>query len=266
VLDFAKHCHARGGLRRLGHVSTAYVAGTYRGRFHEDDLDRGQDFHNTYERSKFEAESLLRERADDLPLQFLRPSIIVGDSRSGWTSSFNVLYWPLRAFALGVYPAIPARRSSLADIVPVDYVADAIIALGDAPRGPDATYNLVTGDRAARVGELVDLAARCFDRRPPRVIPPRLYRLVIHPLLMRRADAGQRGALEHSEAYFPFFSARVAFDDTRAREHLDPHGLEPPEPREYFARLIEFATESRWGKRPVSRSEALARVGSPLPA
>jgi hypothetical protein len=142
----------------------------------------------------------------------------------------------------------------------VDYVADAIIALGDAPRGPDATYNLVAGDRAAHVGELIELAARCFDRRPPRVIPPRIYRWLVHPLLKRRSDAGQRGALEHSEAYFPFFSARVAFDDTHAR------GLEPPAPGEYFERLVEFATESRWGKRPVSRSEALARVGSPLPA
>jgi nucleoside-diphosphate-sugar epimerase len=46
-----------------------YVAGTHRGLFREDELDVGQDFRNPYERSKFEAETLLRERADGLPFR-----------------------------------------------------------------------------------------------------------------------------------------------------------------------------------------------------
>ena len=94
------------------------------GLFREDQLDVGQRFRNSYEHSKFEAERMLRERAEGLPLQILRPSIIVGDSRTGRTSSFNVLYGPLKAFARGRIPAIPARRSAPVDIVPVDYVAD----------------------------------------------------------------------------------------------------------------------------------------------
>jgi thioester reductase-like protein len=61
----------------------------------------------------------------------LRPSIVVGDRRTGRTSSFNVLYGPLKAFARGKLPAIPGRRSSPVDIVPVDYVADAV---HDSPR------------------------------------------------------------------------------------------------------------------------------------
>src|SRR5439155_23621126 len=110
-------------------VSTAYVAGAHVGRFGERDLVVGQRFRNPYERSKFEAELLVQAHSDTLPVQVLRPSIVVGDSRSGWTSSFNVLYSPLRAFASGAYPAIPARRSAPVDVVPVDYVAEAILAL-----------------------------------------------------------------------------------------------------------------------------------------
>ena len=44
-----------GGLRRLVHVSTAYVGGRHAGTFGEDDLDVGQTFRNSYEQSKFEA-------------------------------------------------------------------------------------------------------------------------------------------------------------------------------------------------------------------
>ena len=59
----------------------------------------GQGFRNAYERSKFEAELLVRERSAQLPILVLRPSIVVGERSSGWTTSFNVLYPPLKAFA-----------------------------------------------------------------------------------------------------------------------------------------------------------------------
>src|SRR5207248_9490481 len=124
MLDLGELCVRRGGLDCFTHVSTAYVAGTHPGRFSEDDLDVGQGFRNAYEQSKFEAELLVRERSPSVPVQVVRPSIVVGDSTTGWTPAFNVLYMPLRAFARGAYPAIPARRSAPVDVVPVDYVAD----------------------------------------------------------------------------------------------------------------------------------------------
>ena len=81
----------------------------------------------------------MRRRMGELPVEVVAASIIVCDSRTGWTSSFNVLYTPLRAFTLGAYPVIPARRDAPVDVVPVDYVADAI----GRPRGArGSTYNL----------------------------------------------------------------------------------------------------------------------------
>ena len=148
VLEFAERCQARGGLRRLSYVSTAYVAGEHAGRFGEEELDVGQGFRNTYERSKFEAEQLLCGWRARLPVTVLRPSIIVGERDSGWTASFNVLYWPLRAFARGMYPALPARRDAPVDVVSVDYVADAIFALSQAPEAEGMTYHLTAGEAA----------------------------------------------------------------------------------------------------------------------
>ena len=139
MLELAALCRRRGGLRSFSYVSTAYVAGTHAGRFSERDLDVGQAFRNPYERSKFEAERLVREHAGELPVRIFRPSIVVGDRRTGWTQSFNVLYGPLRAFARGTYAALPARRSAPVDVVSIDYVADAIFALSQARGGDGAT-------------------------------------------------------------------------------------------------------------------------------
>jgi thioester reductase-like protein len=232
ILELAERCP---GLERITYISTAYVAGEPPGLFREDQLDVGQHFRNPYERSKFEAERMLRERAADLPLQVLRPSIIVGDSRTGRTSSFNVLYGPLRAFAGGRIPAIPARRSSPVDIVPVDYVADRAYEL--LTDGPDGTFHVVAGRNATTVGRLLELTARHLKRKPPAVVPPSLYRRLAHPWLRRK----YRG-LRKLEVYFPYFSMRVRFDD---------QGLGPGPPVErYFHRLVEFAQRAGWGRVP----------------
>jgi long-chain acyl-CoA synthetase len=245
MVELAHRCAERGdGLSRLAYVSTAYVAGTHAGEFSEDSLDVGQSFRNPYERSKFEAERLVRKRAEGLPLQVMRPSIVVGDSRDGWTSSFNVLYGPLRAFARGAIPAIPARRRSPVDVVPVDYVADSIHEL--ASEGPDGTFHLVAGRNATSVGRLIELTARRMGRRPPPVFPPRVYRRLVHPLLLKRLRRSRAEGLRRLEVYFPYFSMRVRFADRR-------HPPAPPV-ESYFDRLLDFAEYARWGRRRVERS------------
>jgi thioester reductase-like protein len=257
VLEFAERCHARGTLRRMSYVSTAYVAGEHSGCFSEDDLDVGQRFRNTYEQSKFEAECLIARSRGQLPITIFRPSIIVGERESGWTASFNVLYWPLRAFARGAYAALPARRDAPVDVVPVDYVADAMFALSQCPEAQGATFNLTAGANASTVGELVELATRFFKRPVPRLIEPALYRRVVHPLLVRAAeDERSRRALSRSEVYFPYFAMRVRFDERRSRIALRGAGISCPPLASYFERLVRFALAAEWGRRRIPRATA----------
>src|SRR6185437_6308044 len=135
------------------------------------DLDLGQDFHNSYEQSKFEAEQLVRSW-HELPFTILRPSIVVGDRNSGWTAAFNVLYWPLRALARGVFTAVPATASSPVDVVSIDYVADAIYELCQRAGDAGQTYHLTAGLQASTMGEIVSLASGYFDRPGPKLVPP----------------------------------------------------------------------------------------------
>jgi thioester reductase-like protein len=263
VLAFAERCAARGeGLHRLSFISTAYVAGEHGGRFGEEQLEVGQCFRNPYEQSKFEAERMVRRWRARLPITVLRPSIVVGECASGWTASFNVLYWPLRAFARGAYAALPARRDAPVDVVPVDYVADAILALHRAPQAEGKTYHLTASGRASNVGELITLATARLRRPAPYLIAPDTYRRVVHPLLLHSIrDERRRRALQRSELFFPYFDVGVVYDDRRARELLDPLGITPPPLHGYFNRLVDFALAADWGRRPLPR--AVSRAPAP---
>jgi thioester reductase-like protein len=251
MLELAARGRDLGMLQRYAHISTAYVAGTHVGRFCEHDLDLGQQFHNSYEQSKFEAEQLVRSW-HDLPFTILRPSIVVGDRNSGWTSAFNVLYWPLRALARGIFPAVPASPSAPVDVVSIDYVADAVYELCQGAGDAGQTYHLTAGPQASTMGEIVNFASGYFHRPGPKLVPPAEFASV--------ADGVARSVLEEGSVYFPYFSVAATFDDSFTRARLEPAGISVSPLREYLGRLLDFATRARWGKRPIARAETLGAV------
>jgi thioester reductase-like protein len=265
VLELAERCGRRGRLEHFTYISTAYVAGTHRGEFHEDELDVGQGFRNAYEQSKWEAEKVVRGHGDRLPIQVVRPSIVVGEQTTGWTASFNVLYSPIKAFARGTLPALPARRSSPVDVVPVDYVADAVFELSRKPVDGVQTYHLVAGRSATSVGRLIELSAAHVGRREPVVIPPRLYENVVYPVLVRRGTRKVRLGLKRSRVFFPYFSMDVSYADDKARACLEPAGIRVPPIESYFGRLIDYAARAEWGRAPVSRAEAIESLEAQAP-
>jgi thioester reductase-like protein len=242
VLDFAVQAQARAGLERFLHVSTAYVAGRHEGTFRERQLDAGQSFRNTYEETKADAEQIVT-LARELGPAIARPSIVVGESDSGWTPAFNVLYWPLRAFSRGMFKEVPALADGHVDVVPIDYVADSLVhLLGGREAG---VFNLVAGRGALQVDELVNLASDYFNKPHPKLVEPL---------------APEHVGDDHGDVFVPYFDMRVVFDDTRARAVLGPAGIAAPALRDYFGRLMEYAEAARWGKRSMSREQARKRV------
>ena len=239
VLDFALKAQERGGLERFVHVSTAYVSGRHEGAFRERQLDTGQSFRNTYEQTKADAEQIVAI-ARELGPAIARPSIVMGESDTGWTPAFNVLYWPMQAYSRGLFKELPALPSGRVDIVPVDYVADALVHLLD--RREAGVFNLVAGRNAATVDELTTLASEYFGKPVPPFVDP------VDP------DSD-----DHDSVYVPYFDMRVVFDDARARSVLVPAGIEAPPLREYFPKLMEYAQAVRWGKQKMSREAARAR-------
>jgi len=241
MLELAERLHAARPLRRYVQVSTAYVAGCHDGAFTERDRRIGQTFRNTYEQSKLESEELVSAAAARLPVQIVRPSIVVGDRESGWTAAFNVLYVPLRALVAGAVDAVPDFDHGLLDVVPVDYVADGLLGLADAP-ADGRTYHLTAGPHAITVGQLADATARATGRTAPPRVTAETFATILGGSAAGRVLAANLGD------YLPYLDVRTRFDATGAEAYLAPRGIRVSPLPDYLPRLIAFAQERRWGR------------------
>lgn len=254
MLTLARRLADRGRLVRHDHVSTTYVAGDRTGRVLETEADVGQGFRNSYEWSKCQAEGHVRAAiAEGLPVAIHRPSIIVGDSQTGATESFNVLYWPLMLYARGWWRLFPGRADTLVDVVPVDFVADALVALRRDPTTLGQCFHLAAGDDAPRVDALGARFAELLDRPPLRTIDPDFYLRWVRPVIRGPLSLTQRGRriLRGGSAYLPYFRGNPLFDTTNLRRHLGPLlGTDrAPSVFDYVERIARYAKEKDFGGR-----------------
>ena len=152
------------GIRQCHHVSTAYVCGTRRGRILESELDEGQQPGNDYERSKLTAEKEVLAADCFDRVTVYRPSIIVGDSRTGYTTSYHGFYTPLRV-AHSLLQTVPWESIFNGDwlggielagherknLVPVEWVSAAIARLvtHEPVSRPDLSFDESQADDGA---------------------------------------------------------------------------------------------------------------------
>jgi long-chain acyl-CoA synthetase len=149
IITLAREANVDHGLTRLSHVSTAYVAGKRGGVINETDLSNESGFSSIYEQTKFESEQLLVHAKADLPVTIFRPSLIVGDSKTGAVKTFNTVYYMLKQYLTGHLRFVPASSGLKLNIVPVDYVADAVTNLTFNPAAKGLTFHLTAPDANA---------------------------------------------------------------------------------------------------------------------
>lgn len=259
VLDLAREVRRGGSLKSFTYIGTAFVAGTRTGIVREDELDVGQGFHNTYERTKCEAEKLVRAAMDDLPTVIARPSIIVGDSRTGITTSFKTLYWPLKVYAKHRWRTVPGHPDAVIDVVPVDFVADAVAHLALSDKAIGRCVHLCAGpEGSATIGEIGEFASAFFGLKPPRFFDPAFFLAVLRPFLYVTVWGQRRRVLRNGKFYLPYFRMKVAYDTAHARALLEPSGIRAPKVTAYLEKLFRYCIESDWGKRPVTPTREAA--------
>lgn len=135
--------------RKLGaalhHISSIAVAGTFDGTFTENDFDVAQELPTPYHRTKFEAEQLVRD-ARGLRYRIYRPAVVVGDSRTGDMDKIDGPYYFFGALAaIARLPRLTPMAlpdTGRTNIVPVDYVVDALVALIGLPDHDGQTFHL----------------------------------------------------------------------------------------------------------------------------
>jgi nucleoside-diphosphate-sugar epimerase len=171
TLNLARRMERVKGLVRFLHVGTAYICGSDPPPVvHEDDYPRdGVEHVAEYTRTKAECERHLE--AMSLPLIIARPSVVVGHTRLGCLPSSS-LFWYYRTVALLRRVASPLERRK--DIVPVDYVAEALAFLLFARTLRQRRYHISAGEVSSVTwGEMVEAFAHCYglqSEEPCRVV------------------------------------------------------------------------------------------------
>ncbi|MBQ0139503.1 MAG: SDR family oxidoreductase [Kurthia sp.] len=142
VNEFVKEINQ---LERYMYFSTAYVAGTRTGNLLETELIRPESFKNYYEETKFEAELLVEDLKQELPITIIRPGIVRGNSTTGATIKFDGPYFLFNMIdRLKKLPFIPyiGRTSATLNTVPVDYIFEAVTYLSTLPEAVGKTVHL----------------------------------------------------------------------------------------------------------------------------
>lgn len=206
--------------------------------FGEDDLDVGQQFNNYYEETKFLAEVEVQTRRDQgMPTTIYRPSVVVGDSTTGQTQKYDGPYYALqlllRQGRWAVMPTVGDPTLHRFNIVPSDFVIEAIATLSATDRSSGRVYNLAD-PRPLTVAELYATMADAVGcRMIPVPLPAGLARFAIdhvpgvHSLL--RIPSSTIAYLNHPTYYL-----------TANQADLDDTGVACPPVESYMPTLVEF--------------------------
>ncbi len=234
----ARDIAATGRLRKVDLVSTVGVWGRTPGTMPERPLPEVQDFHNTYEAAKAEAERVVWDEGAGLPITVHRPSMVVGDSRDGRVIQFQVFYHLCEFLSGGrTFGIMPRLGSTRLDTVPVDWVAAAIAWSSAHPeRSTGRILHLCAGPQAMPLPELQQLVRQLWQQhgRPvPRLhtLPNQwLQRLV--PVIGALAGAKTRRALRGLPPVLAYLAEEQAFGNRDSQALLDAAGLPLPPVRQ----------------------------------
>jgi NAD(P)-dependent dehydrogenase (short-subunit alcohol dehydrogenase family) len=147
---------------RFHHVSSIAVAGLYKGTFNEDMFDEGQPLEHPYHRTKFQSEKLVRERLT-VPWRVYRPSIVIGNSKTGEMDKIDGPYYFFKAVqklrhALPEWFPLISIEWGWTNVVPVDWVAATIDHIAHQD-GLDGQAFHVVDPKGQRSGDILNTFA-----------------------------------------------------------------------------------------------------------
>lgn len=262
VLDLCRET----GIRDFHHVSTAYVCGLRTGRIMENDLDLGQAMSNPYEESKMAAEKLVRGAEFLSPPTVFRPAIIVGDSKTGFTSTFHGFYACLElahtlVSSMGVVGShtvgeqmtrISLDGTETKNFIPVDWVAEVISYIVTHPQHHGQTYHLTPRQRVSTetIRDVLEKAYGFYGAEFSGYGKP-----VENPTEI------EKFFYEHIRVYNSYWRDDPEFDTTNLRAAC-PHLPCPTMDEDLLLKLSIKAMEMdfKWRDRPIKREKIPATV------
>jgi thioester reductase-like protein len=246
TIELGQQNHAAGVLQKIEFVSTVGVGGRTPGLIPERPMPEAKAFHNTYEAAKSEAEQLVFQHWNDLPITVHRPSMVVGDSISGRIIHFQVFYH-LCEFLSGKRTSglMPSLEGATLDTIPVDYVARAMHWSSTTTETAGRILHLCSGpDQAISLLRLVpkirERAVNHGARLPKvRYLPLGVFRLAV-PVLGLLSTTKAKRALANLELFLAYLDELQTFSNAESRALLSKHAIDVPASDAYLDRVLDY--------------------------
>jgi thioester reductase-like protein len=231
---------------RLHHVSSVAAAGMYQGTFTEEMFDEGQPLEHPYHATKFESERIAREEST-VPWRVYRPAVVVGHSQTGEMDKIDGPYYFFKTIKLASHlpEMLPLLSPMLGEtnIVPVDFVADAMDYLAHADGLDERAFHLVSPD-PQRSAHVINTFARIAGA-------PRIAELLpgaALPLALRLPGAGEvLKRLEIPQEVIDYVDFTAQFASLATRDALAGSGITVPALDDYAPVLWAYWEEQMDG-------------------
>jgi nucleoside-diphosphate-sugar epimerase len=226
-------------LRRYNYVSTCYVAGKRRGEILETELAHDAGFRNYYEETKYLAELEVENLKEEVPVTIFRPSVVVGDSKTGETAKYDGIYYVIfyykKAASLLRFVNVGNQEVKL-NLVPVDFVVEGIAALSTDPKAIGKTIVLADPNPLSTAG-ICDAITEALTGKKTIWTPPASFiewslNLSISPAITGLPHYG-----------VPYFFLEQTYDTHESEALLSAHGVRCPGFGEYANNLVKFTDE-----------------------
>jgi thioester reductase-like protein len=233
VIEFGRMCS---NLQSVVVFSSALISGTRTGQVLEEDLNAGQSFRSAAEETLARAERLVRTAMSSLPIAVVRPTQIVGDSRSGEVDRIDgphLLILLIVSSPQDFPLPLPTRGDIPLHLVPVDYVVAAASYIGRQPSAMGKTFHLADPNPLT-VRRVFELVAQSGGRRlPSGYIPTNVAKALLR-------TPGVQMFAKSPRAFLDTLATEVTYAAKNAEHALRDSGLTCPPFEDYVDELVAF--------------------------
>ncbi|MGF1724943.1 SDR family oxidoreductase [Photobacterium nomapromontoriensis] len=234
------------------YFSSIAVAGQYRGWFREDMLNEATGLDHAYFSTKHNAEKLVQETAT-IPWRAYRPGMVIGDSKTGAADRIDGPYYFFKIIQkirrmLPEWAPLVGLEGGRLNLVPVDYVADAIDHIAHKDNLDNQCFHIVDPD-PYRSGEIVNMFAEAghaprmamrLDMRVFRMVPAHFWgQLGEVPVLKRFIDAISN-ELDVPKDAMGYFNYPTQFDCTNTLNALADSNITCPRLPDYADKIWDY--------------------------
>jgi nucleoside-diphosphate-sugar epimerase len=236
IIELGRVCQ---GLKCIVVHSSAMVSGNRTGLVLEEELEARQTFRSVIEETLARAERLVRAAMADMPIAIVRPTQIVGDSRTGEVDRFDGPYLLILLIVSSPqdFPVLlPARGDAPMNLVPIDYVVRAARVIGQKPQAIGRTFHL-TDPMPLSVRQVFQLVAQSGGKRlPGGFIPSQVTKALL-------SAPGLHLLSKSPRAFIDTIATPVRYDTRNADEILAYEHMHCPPFESYVDELVAYVKQ-----------------------